>query len=179
MTHLLILLSALLFTNTQDILTEPSSIYDIEINDIFGDKLDLASLKGKKILFVNVASKCGYTPQYKELQEVNEMFGDKVVVIGCPSNDFGAQEPGTGKEIVEFCSLTYGADFTLTEKVGITENTHPLYQWLTQKDLNGVADNKVGWNFCKFLINEDGTLDTFYPSKVLPNDEKIIAWIKG
>ena len=153
------------------------SIYDIPLKNIDGKAMNLAAYKGKKILIVNVASECGYTPQYAQLQELYDTYKDKVVVIGCPSNDFGGQEPGTAKEIVSFCQKNYGVTFPLTEKLGIKSNTHPLYQWLTQKSKNKTSDNEVRWNFTKFLINEDGTLFKSLPSSSGPLDDVIINWV--
>jgi glutathione peroxidase len=163
-------------------MTTPSataSIYDLKINGITGDPLDLSQFKGKKIMFVNVASECGYTPQYTALQKVYEEYKDKLIIIGCPSNDFGGQEPGTSTEIVNFCKLNYGVTFPLTEKVGIKSNTHILYQWLTQKAMNGVSDGQVKWNFTKFLIDEKGNWVKNLPSGVKPDDAQIIDWIKA
>ena len=154
-----------------------SDFYHIKIKNIAGEKLDLSQYKGKKILIVNVASECGYTPQYAQLEELYDMHKDKLVVLACPSNDFGGQEPGTEKEIVKFCQTTYGVSFPLTQKVGIKTNTHELYKWLTQKSLNGKADYEVKWNFHKFLIDEKGNLVNSFPSDVTPLDEKIIDWI--
>jgi glutathione peroxidase len=157
--------------------TNDSMFYKIKINDIEGRDLDLNQFKGKKILIVNVASECGYTPQYAQLQELYELKKDKLVIIGCPSNDFGGQEPGTEKEIVKFCQQNYGVTFPLTEKVGIKKNTHQLYKWLTQKSQNGISDNDVAWNFHKFLIDENGKLIKSLPSSVNPMDDVILEWV--
>jgi len=157
--------------------TQPT-IYSIEINDAQGNPVDLEQYKGKKLIIVNVASKCGYTPQYDDLQKFYEANKDKVQIIGVPCNDFGGQEPGTEEEIVSFCRVNYGVTFPIMEKVSIKgENPHPLYQWLTQKSENGVSDNDVKWNFHKFLINEDGTLYKEMPSGVKPQDEEIASWV--
>jgi glutathione peroxidase len=153
------------------------SIYEIKINSIDNKALDLISFKGKKLLIVNVASECGYTPQYEQLQELYELHQKDLTIIGCPSNDFGGQEPGNGDQIAQFCKKNYGVTFPLTEKVGITKSTHPLYQWLTQKEKNGVADGNVKWNFHKFLVEKDGTLYKELPSSVSPLDEQILDWI--
>ena len=154
-----------------------SGFYAIKINGIDGKALSLSDFKGKKILIVNVASECGYTPQYAQLEELYEMKKDKLVVLGCPSNDFGGQEPGSAQEIVKFCQQNYGVTFPLTEKLGIKQNTHPLYQWLTQKQKNGVGDYEVAWNFHKFLIDENGNLVKSLPSSVTPLDNEIINWV--
>lgn len=153
------------------------SIYDIKIKDIDGNVFDLSQFKGKKIMFVNVASECGLTPQYAQLQELYELKKDKLVIIGCPSNDFGGQEPGTEQEIVKFCQKNYGVSFPLTEKLGVKVNPHPLYQWLTQKKQNGVNDHEVMWNFHKFLIDENGSLVHSIPSTTSPLDEIILNWL--
>jgi glutathione peroxidase len=159
------------------ILTE--GIHSFTINDIENQPINLSEFKGKKILIVNVASECGYTNQYKDLQTLHKQYGDKVVVLGLPCNDFGGQEPGSEKEIQEFCEMTYGITFTITEKVGIKSDIHPIYQWLTQKDKNGVSDNEVKWNFHKFLIDENGNLVKSLPSKVNPMDDEIVNWVKS
>ncbi len=154
-----------------------TSFYEIKIKNINGSDLKLSDYKGKKILIVNVASECGYTPQYEQLEKLyKENFGN-LVIIGCPSNDFGGQEPGSNDQIVTFCKKNYGVTFPLTEKMGITNNTHSLYQWLTKKENNGVSDNEVKWNFTKFLIDENGHLIKCLPSAVSPMDEQIIKWI--
>lgn len=157
--------------------THPS-IYDIEINDAMGEALDLRQYIGKKLIIVNVASECGYTPQYEQLQYLHETYGDKVTILGVPCNDFGGQEPGTEAEIVSFCQKNYGVTFTITEKVSIKGDTHPLYQWLTREELNGVGSHEVRWNFHKFLINADGILHAALPSNVDPIDPKITRWIE-
>lgn len=141
----------------------------IDIHTLQGAPLDLSKFRGKKILFVNVASECGYTPQYADLQELYSKNSDKLEIIGVPCNQFGGQEPGTAKEIAEFCSKNYGVTFTMTEKIDVKgENQHPLYQWLTSKAQNGVADATVKWNFHKFLLNESGELIKAYASGEMP-----------
>jgi glutathione peroxidase len=154
------------------------SIFDIKINTIDNNPIDWNDFKGKKIIIVNVASECGYTSQYTQLQELYEQYEDKLVVIGVPCNDFGGQEPGTLDEIKTFCSTKYRVTFPMTEKVGIKKDTHPLYQWLTSKSLNGVSDHQVQWNFHKFLINEDGSIYAALKSGVSPLDDQIISWVK-
>ncbi len=151
------------------------SFYDFAIPSLVGDSsINMASFKGKKVLIVNVASKCGYTPQYKDLETLNKQMGDKLVIIGCPSNQFLGQEPGTATEIAEFCSLTYGVSFRMTQKMDVIgKNQHPLYQWLTQKSQNNVSDNTVSWNFNKFLIDENGNLIKHFGSKVNPMSAEI------
>lgn len=153
-----------------------SKLYDIKINKLDGTPMDLAAFKGKKILFVNVASKCGFTPQYADLEEWYEKHKDKVVVIGVPCNQFGNQEPGSAEEIATFCSKNYGVTFPMTEKVDVKgENQHPLYTWLTSKDKNSVKDSKVQWNFHKYLIDEEGNLIGDFKSSVKASDQEITS----
>lgn len=155
------------------------SFYDFKVKDIEGKDFDLASLKGKKVLVVNTASKCGLTPQYEQLQELYEKYGsENFTIIGFPANNFMKQEPGTNEEIAEFCSKNYGVTFQMMEKISVKgDDMHPLYQWLTQKSKNGVLDSEVGWNFQKYLIDEKGNLVKMVAPKVKPNDEEIVAWI--
>lgn len=141
-----------------------SPLYTIGINTLEGEPIDLSEFKGKKILFVNVASECGFTPQYEDLQTLSENYSDKLVVIGIPCNQFGEQEPGSPDEIMTFCQKNYGVTFILTEKVDVKgDNQHPLYAWLTMKENNGKKSTKVKWNFQKYLIDENGEwIDYFY-----------------
>lgn len=151
-----------------------TAIYEIMINSIDGVPLNLNELKGKKVLFVNVASKCGYTSQYEGLQKLHEVYGDKVTIIGLPCNQFMGQEPGTHQEIVSFCKKNYGVTFQLTEKVNVKgAKQHLLYKWLTSKDMNGSKDSKVKWNFQKYLINESGELVKIFAPSVKPMDSEI------
>lgn len=151
------------------------SLYDISIKSLDGKDINLTDYKGKKILFVNVASECGFTPQYAGLQKLHEEYGDKVTIIGVPCNQFGGQEPGTHDEIAAFCERNYGVTFLITEKVDVKgENQHPLYAWLTQKDKNGVLDSEVKWNFQKYLISETGELLEMFSTRVKPMDDKVI-----
>ena len=152
-----------------------ASLYDIPLTDISGAPLDLSQYKGKKILFVNVASKCGFTSQYDGLQELYSTYKDKLVVIGLPCNQFGGQEPGTAKEIVTFCKANYGVDFPLSSKIEVKgDNQHPLYRWLTSKAQNGVMDSTVRWNFQKYLVDENGQLIDYFYSTTKPMSSKII-----
>jgi glutathione peroxidase len=142
--------------------------------------LNMADYKGKKILIVNVASKCGYTSQYAGLQKLNEQYGDQVQVIGLPCNQFMGQEPGDKEEIAEFCSKTYGVSFPMSTKVDVKgSDQHAIYKWLTTKSENQVGDYKVSWNFNKFLIDENGKLIAHYDSRVTPMSDELIAAIKG
>lgn len=167
-----------LFSSAQ--VVEPNtSIYNIELTSISGDPIKLSDYKGKKLLFVNVASKCGFTKQYDGLQELYETYKDKLVIIGLPCNQFGEQEPGNAEEIQSFCRLNYGVEFPMTEKLEVKgDNQHAIYQWLTQKDKNGRMDTSVKWNFQKYLIDEEGRLiDVFY-SMTKPMSTKITQHLK-
>ncbi len=158
--------------NSTEMKTE--SIYDIDINSLDGKAISLSEFKGKKILFVNVASKCGFTKQYKELQTLSDTYSEKLVVIGSPCNQFGGQEPGDASEIQGFCELNYGVTFLLTEKINVKgSNQHPLYNWLTQKQINGKKGSSVKWNFQKYLVDENGQLIDYYFSITSPLSSKI------
>ena len=162
--------STVLSANAQE------SIYNIEIKSITNESIDLKEFKGKKILFVNVASNCGFTKQYKELEELHQLYKDKLVVIGVPCNQFGGQEPGNHKEIVNFCKSNYGVTFILTEKIQIKgDNQHPLYKWLCFKEKNGKTNSKVKWNFQKYLIDEEGKFIQYYYSITKPMSAKITS----
>jgi glutathione peroxidase len=146
-----------------------NSIYDFKINSIDGKEIDFAQYKGKSLLIVNVASKCGYTPQYADLEKLHEDFGNKVVVLGFPANNFGSQEPGNNLEIAEFCQKNYGVKFQMFEKISVKgEDQHALYQWLKEK-----TGQEPSWNFCKYLVKPDGTVK-FFASKVKPLDSEIV-----
>ncbi len=157
---------------------EESTFYTFKINSLEGETIDFAKYKGKKVLIVNTASKCGFTPQYEELQKLHAQYGDKVTVLGFPCNQFGGQEPGTSEEIGEFCKKNYGVTFQMFDKVDVKgDNQHPLYKWLTDKSQNGWNDKAPSWNFCKYLINEKGELINFYGSTVSPTGSKILEAI--
>lgn len=150
------------------------NLTDIKINTLQGKELNFADFKGKKILFVNVASKCGFTPQYKGLQESYDTNKDKLVVIGVPCNQFGGQEAGSALEIEQFCEVNYGVTFPITEKIEVKgDNQHPLYQFLTKKENNGVKNSSVKWNFQKYLVDENGVLIDYWYSMTKPNSKKI------
>jgi len=155
------------------------SFYDFKVQDIEGKDFNLSSLKGKKVMVVNTASKCGLTPQYKQLEEVYEKYGgEKFTIIGFPANNFMKQEPGTNEEIAEFCEKNYGVKFQMMSKISVKgDDIHPLYQWLTTKSKNGLKDSEVEWNFQKYLIDEKGNLVEVISPKTKPDDEKIISWI--
>lgn len=157
--------------------TPSQSVYDISIKSLEGDKLiKMSEFKGKYIVIVNTASECGYTPQYKDLQDFYSKYKDSnVVVIGCPCNQFGGQEPGTAQEISSFCQKNYGVSFILSEKLDVKgENQHLLYQWLTKKSLNGSGDFDVKWNFNKFIIDPEGRLIYYFGSGVKPGDTEFL-----
>lgn len=163
-----------------DQLIMQKSIYDFKMNDINGNEVDFSQFKGKKLLLVNVASKCGYTPQYEGLQKLHEMHGDQIVIIGFPANNFGGQEPGTNEDIKQFCSENYGVTFTMMDKISVKgADKDPLYRWLSDKDLNGWNDKEPSWNFCKYFINDEGELVKFFPSSVKPTDEEILTLISA
>jgi glutathione peroxidase len=155
------------------------SFYDFTVNTITGEAFNLSQLKGQKVLVVNTASKCGMTPQYKELQELHETYGNKnFTIIGFPANNFMNQEPGSNEEIAEFCETNYGVTFLMMEKVSVKgKDIHPLYQWLTQKSQNGKMDAEVSWNFQKFMIDEKGQLFNVASPREKPMSDKIVSWI--
>lgn len=158
-----------------------TSIHQFKAKTIDGEVLDFSSLKGKKILIVNTASKCGFTPQYKELEALFEKYKDKnFVIIGFPCNQFGSQEPGTSGDIKEFCTRNYGVTFTMMEKVDVKgDHISEIYSWLTSKAKNGVKSSTVKWNFQKYLIDENGFLVDYVLPFKSPNSSKIIKWIEG
>ena len=161
--------------NAGGYISSMNSFYDLHLNDINGEEIDLQSFKGKKVLLVNVASKCGYTDQYADLQELYETHGDKLEIIGIPCNDFGRQEPGSASEIQKFCKLNYGVTFTLAEKQKIkSEPISGIYHWLSDPNLNGWNSSLPSWNFCKYVINENGELTHFFKSGVNPIGKEIL-----
>lgn len=158
-----------------------TNFYDFKVKDIDGDDFDLASLKGKKVLVVNTASKCGLTPQYELLQKIYDQYGgENFTIIGFPANNFKGQEPGSDEEIAEFCQKNYGVTFPMMSKISVKgDDMHPLYHWLTEKSKNGVSDSEVSWNFQKYMIDENGHLVDYAEPKTKPDDAKIVNWIKG
>ena len=156
-----------------------ASVHDFKVPGLDGKSIDLSKYKGKKILIVNTASKCGYTPQYADLEKLYEQYKGKLVVIGFPANNFGQQEPGTSQEITEFCTKNYGVTFPMAEKVDVVgDNTAPLFKYLTDEAHKlGVADPVIKWNFTKFLVDENGKLVAVFPSKVKPMDEQITKYL--
>ena len=155
------------------------TIHKFKVKSIEGGTIDFAKFKGKKILIVNTASKCGYTPQYEALEKVYEEYKDKLVIVGFPANNFKEQEPGSDAEIEEFCKARYGVKFPLSSKVSVKgEDTAPIYKWLTTKSENGVLDATITWNFNKFLLDENGKLIAYFPSNVKPDSEEILKYLK-
>lgn len=154
------------------------SFYDLSLKDLSGKELKMSQFKDHYVLIVNVASFCGYTSQYKDLQKLHQQY-DKLTVIGVPCNQFGSQEPGSADEIQAFCDSNYQIDFPMTEKIEVKgENQHPLFSWLTQKNKNGLGDFNVAWNFNKFLINPEGQLLAHFTSGVKPLDQSILNFLK-
>jgi glutathione peroxidase len=158
-----------------------SSFYNLKAITIDQQEFDFSELKGKKVLIVNTASKCGFTPQYEDLQKLHKKYGGKkFVILGFPSNDFARQEPGSNEEIKNFCQRNYGVEFQMMAKISVKgDSKHSVYKWLTEKALNGKEDSKVKWNFQKYLIDEKGQLIDVLPSNVKPFDERIIDFIKS
>ncbi len=155
--------------------------YDYTVKDIDGNSFDMSQLKGKKIMIVNVASKCGLTPQYEKLEALyKEYKNDNFIIIGFPANNFKEQEPGSDQEIKEFCQLNYGVTFPIMSKISVVgDDMAPIYHWLTEKELNGVEDSSIKWNFQKYLINENGELEVVLNPWVKPDNKKIVKWIKN
>jgi len=170
------------FTNCKaQIDKKMKTIYDYKVEDISGSEFDFADLKGKKILIVNTASKCGFTPQFEGLEKLYQKYKDQnFIIVGFPSNDFGEQDPGSNEEIAEFCKINYGVTFPMMSKISVKgDSIAPIYQFLTQKELNGKKNSSVKWNFQKYLINEDGTLHDYFYSMTEPESKKITKWIEA
>jgi glutathione peroxidase len=160
--------------------SQSSGFYDFKVKTLEGGDFDFSSLKGKKVMIVNTASKCGFTPQYKDLQEVYDKYQGDLVIIGFPANNFMNQEPGSATDIRKFCSENYGVTFPMMEKISVKgKDMAPLYKWLTSKDKNGVMDSEVKWNFQKYLIDEKGNLVDVIYSKEKPSSDKVTAWISS
>ncbi len=173
---LLITLSNFLFSMAQSALP---NLYSFQIPALEGGIIDFSNYRGKYLLIVNTASACGYTPQYEALEQVYKQYQDKLVIVAVPSNDFGAQEPGSATEIAQFCKKNYGVSFPMAAKAKVVAPQQiPLYQWLCHKQQNGVKDCTVKWNFHKFLIDPSGHLLTDFPSAVSPNDSSIIQYLE-
>jgi glutathione peroxidase len=162
-------------------IAQDKNFHHFKAQTISGETLDFSSLEGKKVLVVNTASKCGLTPQYKELEELYKTYrDDNFTIIGFPANNFMNQEPGTNEEIKEFCEINYGVTFQMMSKISVKgKDMDPIYQWLTSKEANGVMDSKVSWNFQKYMIDEKGNLVDFVSPKDSPMSDKIVNWIKS
>jgi glutathione peroxidase len=157
------------------------TIYQFKVEDLSGKSFDFASLKGKKVIIVNTASKCGLTPQYKDLEATYKEYRDKgLVIVGFPANNFASQEPGTNEEIATFCQMNYGVSFPMMDKVSVKGgDMAAIYQFLTQKSKNGLQDSAVEWNFQKYLINENGELEKVISPQTLVTDPEVLNWIKA
>lgn len=167
--------------NSTELVQSKENLHNFKVEALDGSQFDLASLKGKKVMVVNTASKCGLTPQYEQLQELYEAYkDDNFVIIGFPANNFLWQEPGSNDEIAEFCQKNYGVSFPMMAKISVKGNDqHPVYQFLTDKTKNGYKDSKVKWNFQKYLVNANGEIEKIIAPKTLPTDQSVIDWIKG
>ena len=185
MKTILLFLLAIVSCGTPKIQTENFStdmtIYQFTVQDINGEEFNFADLEGKKIMVVNTASKCGLTPQYEDLEKLYQEYKDQnLVIVGFPANNFLGQEPGSDEKIAEFCQKNYGVSFPMMSKISVKgKEMHPLYQFLTTKDLNGFEDSKVAWNFQKYLIGEEGKVEKVIDPKTLPTDAEVIDWIKN
>jgi len=164
---------------SQDKNAAMKTIHDYKVESLDGNEINFANFKGKKILIVNTASECGFTPQYADLETISKKYADKVVVVGFPANNFGGQEPGSNEEIGAFCQKNYGVTFPLAAKVSVKgDDTSPIFKYLTEKDLNGVKNTSIMWNFTKFLLDENGKLIDSFISTTKPTDEKIVKYFK-
>ena len=160
---------------------QTQTIYQFKVTDLYGKEFDFSTLKGMKLLIVNTASECGLTPQYKDLEAIYKKYKDlNFVIVGFPANNFGSQEPGSNEQIAKFCQMNYGVTFPMMSKISVKgKDIHEVYQFLTQKDKNGLQDSQVEWNFQKYLINEEGELIKVLSPRVLPTDAEIVGWING
>lgn len=164
-------------TKTKELMGK--TIYDFRVEGLDGKEINFADFKGKKILIVNTASECGFTPQYADLEKVYEEHKDKLVVVGFPANNFGGQEPGSNAEIGAFCQKNYGVTFPMAAKVSVKgDDTAPIFKYLTEKELNGVKNTTILWNFTKFLIDENGKLIDSFVSTTKPTDDAITKYLK-
>ena len=160
--------------------SQASRFYDFKVKTLDGGIFDFSSLKGKKVMIVNTASKCGNTPQYKDLEALYEKNHDDLVIIGFPANNFASQEPGTAVEIRKFCTENYGVTFPMMEKISVKgDDMAPIYKWLTSKKENGVMDSEVKWNFQKYLIDEKGKLVEVLDPKEKPASDKVLTWLSS
>ena len=170
--------SSLIYKGSSDTIPslEKKTIYDFKVEGLDGNMISFADFKGKKILIVNTASQCGYTPQYEGLQALYNKYKDRLVIVGFPANNFGAQEPGSNKDIKEFCKKNYGVTFPMAAKISVKgDDTAPVYKWLCNKSENGVLDATIKWNFNKFLLDEKGNLLYYFESKVTPMSTELTS----
>src|ERR1700704_3032658 len=179
MKKILSLLTVVAVIAAMSFVAPAKNIYSFKIKGLDGSTIDFSKFKGKKILVVNTASKCGFTPQYESLEKLYEKYSDKLVIVGFPANNFGQQEPGNNVEIKEFCQKNYGVTFPMAAKVSVKgDDIAPIFKWLTSKDLNGVMDAQIKWNFTKFLLDENGVLVAKFDSKVNSLGPEIAAYLK-
>ena len=175
----LLLFKLLFFFAPQEQTEVPASIYDFKVTALDGTEIDFGAFRGKKILIVNTASKCGYTPQYEALEKLHKAYPKDLVIVGFPANDFGRQEPGSNLEIAAFCKQNYGVTFPMAEKITVKgDEMAPIYRWLTDRKLNGVRDSKVKWNFQKYLIDQNGKLVEIFSSAVKPDSPEMLSAIR-
>lgn len=174
-----IIFFVIMAASVSSLYSQDQSIYDFKVQTLEGEDFSFEQLKGKKVMIVNTASKCGFTPQYEDLQELWEHYGgDDFIIIGFPANNFMNQEPGSDEDIQAFCSRNYGVTFPMMSKISVKGNDmHPVYKWLTQKELNKFEDSKVQWNFQKYLIDENGQLVKVIKPRVKPTDPEILNWL--
>lgn len=177
----LVILTFCLSIFYENIEAQDNSIHQFKVKKIDGTELDMKTLAGKKILIVNTASKCGFTPQYADLEKLYKKYGNNsFIILGFPANNFREQEPGTNEQIMEFCQINYGVTFPMMEKISVKgDDMAPIYQWLTKKENNGVMDSDVKWNFQKYMIDETGKLVDMVGSAKSPFSDKIIKWIEN
>jgi glutathione peroxidase len=160
--------------------SQKTGFYDFKVKTLEGKEFDFASLRGKKVMIVNTASKCGNTPQYKDLETLYVNNSDNLVIIGFPANNFAGQEPGSATDIRKFCTDNYGITFPMMEKISVKgDDMAPLYKWLTSKNENGVMDSEVKWNFQKYLIDENGKLSEVLDPKENPSSDKVLTWLSS
>ena len=159
--------------------TANKSLFDYKVESLDGKEINFADFKGKKVLIVNTASECGFTPQYADLEKLSKDYADKLVVVGFPANNFGGQEPGTNEEIGAFCEKNFGVTFPMAAKVSVKgDDIAPIFKYLTEKDLNGVKNTAILWNFTKFLVDENGKLIDSYISTTKPDSDAITKFLK-
>lgn len=174
----LVILSFVVPSTSTNLKMKAETIYQFKVPALDGSTIDFSTFKGKYILVVNTASKCGYTPQYADLEKLYKEHGNKLVIVGFPANNFGGQEPGSNSDIKEFCTKNYGVTFPMAEKVSVKgDDIAPIYKWLTNKKENGVLDADIKWNFTKFLLDENGVLVAKFDSKVKPISDDILKYL--